>query len=321
MSLFTKCLDQLRRRRWEHIRSRWLNDIPVFAKAGETPAVSLSDVVGFQAVAAALSLRAKDQAEQIRTMGVPPTSVQVQLISESQDVSGVREIIFRESLFLMHKARHVLGAAEFQARDGLRTWSLANSYQASFYAAKAILGFLGVSFPEYNSRTIIVDLFPYPVRDSREYTDAAFHFLGTRLDHRPVWDMFQRIIAVSSVDCWPKEIINRLKSVESKNFAKQRNDIHYRNNGWLLNDLHDFDFAEGFGSLRSWPNDNDDLDFDRDDVSIVVAFTLLKLGLMLIQDLGSVTGKLQGEIAVVDTCVELNRHPLYGSLLRSGMRG
>ncbi len=300
MSSLSQCIDRLKRRRWEYIRSKWIGHIPYLASAGDVPQNTIVEVVGFDAIALRLIAATKQKQ-------VPP------LTTIDEELPGLREAVFSESLFLLHKARHVVGAAELHVRDGIQTWALANAYQGAFFAAKGIMGFLGVCFPEYNSKTIAIDLFPNPVTDANKYSYCAFHFIGDRLDHRPVWEVFQRLIAVSVVDVWPKHIVNKLKSIESKNFAKQRNHIHYRNNGWILNDLNDFQFTEDFGGLNSW---RDGLDFDRDDISLSVALSVLKLGLLLVQELEKSSAKLTPEIKLLSGCIEKGRHPIFGELLR-----
>lgn len=300
MSSFLHCIDSFKRRRWEHIRSNWLLHIPYLTSVGDIPQSAVAEVADFDAVA--LALISENQQN--------PASP---LISADEELLGLREAVFSESLFLLHKARHVVGAAEFHVRDGLQTWALANAYQGAFFAAKAILGFLGASFPEYNSRTIAIDLFPGPVARADQYLFCSLHYIGNRMEHRPIWDIFQRLLGVSIVEVWPKHIVNKLKSIESKNFALQRNHIHYRNNGWLLNDLNDFLFSDDFGDSNSW---NRGLDFDRDDISMAIALSVLKMGLLLVQDLEKSSAKLTPELQLFSNCVENGRHPIYGNLLR-----
>jgi hypothetical protein len=308
-------MDRLRRRRWEHIRTKWLNHIPYFDTAGERPSGTVAQVFGFDEIATRLAALAKAEYAKANTSrqqtGILPP---LPLTTFEEELAGIREAVFGESLFLLHKSRHVLGTTELQARQGFRTWALANAYQGAFFAAKGTLGLLGVSLPEHNSKAVAVDLFPNPVVSGDNYSFATFHYLGMRLEHRPIWEMFQRLIAVSAVDFWPKHIVNKLKSIESKNFAKQRNDIHYRNCGWLLDDLHDVSLKEGFGSLSAWA---DGLDFDNEDVSMALAFSVLKLGLLLVQDLEKSSAKLSPEIKLLSACVDNGRHPMYGEFLLS----
>lgn len=313
MSLVNKCIDRLSRRRWEYIRSKWLNHIPDFDAPGTMPKGNVAGISGFDSIA--LKLAAAAKAESLKAREVfdksgkyPPPLLQ----TIDEDLAGVREMVFGESLFLLHKARHVIGTAELQIRDGLHTWSLANAYQGSFFAAKATLGFLGVSFPEFNNKNVVVDLFPHPVKNSDQYSDCAFHFLDTQLSHLPIWEIFQRMLGVSCVEFWPEKIVDKIKAVDTKRFAKQRNHIHYKNTGWIFNDLHDCVVNPKFGNPKEW---GEKIDFDSDDITIAMAYSVLRLGTLLLRDLEKSSAKLSPEIKLISDCVEKGRHPLYGSLL------
>lgn len=304
-------LSHVKRRRWEHMRSKWASHIPYLDTPGCIPPNTVADVSGLDAIAQKLAADANAEITKCRASHytVSPTFTPI-----DEQLTGMYEAVFRESLFLLHKARHVVGAAEFHAQAGLRTWSLADAYQGAFFAAKAALGFVGISFAEHNNKAIAIDLFPNPVTSADQYSYCAFYYLGNRLEHRPVWEIFQRLLAISTVEVWPKNITNKLKSIESNNFAKQRNNIHYKNNGWILNDLHEFDHSKGFGNSSVW---TEGLDFGRDDISLAVALCVLKLGMLLVQDIELFSKKLTPEMELFAACVEKGRHPMYGELLLS----
>jgi len=290
-----------------------MNHIPDFNIPGSAPIGAVADVAGFDAIATHLAERTKGESLKAKAIyeksGVHPPVV---LVSIEEELPGMRELVFGESLFLFHKARHVIGTAEFQIRDGIHTWALANAYQGAFFAAKATLGFLGISLPEHNNKSIVVDLFPHPVTSADEYSDCAFHFLDSQLSHLPIWEIFQRLLAVSTVEFWPRKIVDKLKSVDTKRFARQRNFIHYKNGGWILDDLHDFAVDDNFGDPKTW---NEKLDFDCDDISVALAFSALRLGLLLLRDLEQLSAKLSPEIKLLSDCVEKGRHPMYGNLI------
>lgn len=58
-----------------------------------------------------------------------------------------------------------------------------------------------------------------------------------------------------------------------------------------------------------------DLDFERKDISLVTGFTVLKLGLLLLKDIESVSAKLSPELNLLTACIENERHPVYGAML------
>ena len=90
--------------------------------------------------------------------------------------------------------------------------------------------------------------------------------------------------------------------------------IHYKNGGWIFNDLHKFITEEGFGDPSGW---DEDIDFDRHDISMAIAYCVLKLGLALLRDLAKFTKKLSPEIQILSDCIGNGRHPIYGELLRA----
>ena len=151
MTLVEKCIDRLPRRRWENIRDNWMDHIPNYDKPGTAPSDTIVKLTGFDAIALQLASEAKAAFEnakevQEKTGNYPP----IKSITREENIPGLRELVFWESIFLLHKSRHVLGTAEFQIEDGLHTWSLANGYQGAFFAAKATIGLLGISLPEFN---------------------------------------------------------------------------------------------------------------------------------------------------------------------------
>jgi hypothetical protein len=76
------------------------------------------------------------------------------------ELPELRHAILREGIFLLHKAAHVLGAAECQAYQGAPTWSLSTGYQAAFFCMESILRLLGIAIIEVNNKTFTVDVWP-----------------------------------------------------------------------------------------------------------------------------------------------------------------
>ncbi len=237
------------------------------------------------------------------------------LTPKREEVPGIRESLFSEGLRLAEKAFHVLGCAESDAHKGNRSWSLSSAYQASFFASKALLALCGIGFVEINGRTLVVDIFPDPVKEAEDYTEARFSYVSSRFDHRAVWLLFQRILAITVDAPWPKEAVDKLKVVEDKHFAKQRNDMQYRNTYWPFDDLFTFLTEGDFGSIFHWNISSDDLDFDRPDISIVVGFYVTKMNLALLNELGVASAKLRPQVDRFFECSVAARHPMYHALL------
>lgn len=161
----------------------------------------------------------------------------------------------------------------------------------------------------------MVDVFPAPVKDAKDYTEANFSYVSNRFDHRAVWMLFQRILAITVDAPWPKQAVDKLKTVEEKHFAKQRNDIQYRNTYWPFDDLFDFLTVGDFGSVNHWNISSGDLDFDRPDISIVVGFYVTKMNLALLHELGVASAKLRPQVDRFFECSVPARHPMYYVLL------
>lgn len=239
--------------------------------------------------------------------------------SHREEIPGLRESAFWESTFLLHKASHVIGAAEFHADNGILTWSLSSAYHGGLFAAKAIMGLLGISIPEYNGRVIVVDFFPEPRKlSSRERKlrlepepEMEFYLAGKRFDHASIWQTFLRVIRVSKVEVWDDEVIGYFRNLNVSAFAHQRNRIHYWNHFWLLNDLHNRLADDNFGldtnrlTTKSFSN-SDEADF-----SLLVCQILLRLGYLLLNDVGSYSKKVKKELALFSGNLNDVKHPKY----------
>jgi hypothetical protein len=218
--------------------------------------------------------------------------------------------LFGEGIRLLNKSVHVLGCAEKEAHQGMQTWSLCSAYQASLFAGKALLALCGVGIAEFQSRTVLCDVFPEPVARGDRYINSRFHLIGRRLDHRDIWIIVQRVLRVTFCELWPAEIVDTLKSIDEKQFAKQRNDIQYKNRHWPLPDLYEFVADTSFGKVNSWENPQE-LNFERADCSLVGGFYFVRLAASLAADVAALSNKLKSDIGQLRRCLTAERHPLY----------
>jgi hypothetical protein len=239
------------------------------------------------------------------------------LAPKREEIFGLRASLFSEGLRLAEKAFHVLGCAESDAHKGNRSWSLCSAYQASLFASKALLALCGIGLAETNSKTLIIDIFPEPMKGAEDYAEASFSYVSYRLDHRAVWLLFQRTLGITVDAPWPKEAVDKLKMVEDKYFAKQRNDMQYRNMYWPFEDLFAFLTEGEFGNIGHWDAGSEDLDFNRPDISIVVSFYVMKMNLALLNELGVASAKLRPKVDKFFQCSVPARHPMYHDLLPS----
>jgi hypothetical protein len=345
MTDLERVLDQIRRRDWTFVRSSWLNHLAVI-EDDSTDEVGLKDVTLLEPIASDLLFRRREIEAQLRRSveehkgkilvarkkGKAPDlgkeredlarfennktrELFGKFTPRYEEISGVREALFVESTRLAHKALHVLGSAELDATIGMRSWSLCSAYQASLFASKALLGLCGIGIVEINNKTLFVDVFPEPVINAADYVQSKYSFGGIRLDHKAVWQVFQRTIAVTACAIWPAEAVDKLRSVEERYFARQRNDLQYRNTHWPLGDLYDFLTTGPFGEIDHAETGSGDLDFDREDISLVVCFYIIRMTLMLFRDLGTLSNKLTSEIERFQRCLVAQRHPMYHEML------
>lgn len=285
--------------RWSDISERWLNFLPAIDPPGSAPDVGLSEFIGFTTVAANIS----DVSTPIRT-----------------EAPGLREYVFREAVYLLHKAFHVTGCAENQARQGYKTWSLADAYQASLFGAKAILYFCGIALAEFEKKAVLIDVFPKETDTQKRrqklklklLDDPAIQFikLNMKFEHRHVWAIFQRLLCVFDMSVWQDTYVQALKRLEIKQFAKQRNELHYKNEIWIFDDLHEFVVDSSFGEHPA------DIESAlvyalESDFSLSLSIAILRMGVLLFESINELSPALNPEIQMIRDNLTVERHPLY----------
>lgn len=159
------------------------------------------------------------------------------------DIESLREGLLLESYILLLKALNVAGGAHLHIDAGACGWSITSGYHSAFYAAKAIMGMWGVSLIELD-KTYLLDVWaPPPKLSSKELKRLQIKpterfmlakWVRSRVDHQPVWQLFQRVIRVASADenIWPKDLISFLRTRAADSFASDRNLLHYSNHYW-----------------------------------------------------------------------------------------
>jgi hypothetical protein len=346
MTDLDRALDTVKRRDWEKMRASWLDRVALTEDLSSEEIIPTSDVQGVAELFEEFA-QERREAEKVYAADLEKFDLQQLRVKERDrrfdpskaaadrrrhennqarlrsqncparrcEVPGIAEPFFREALRLAHKGFHVLGCAEKGADGGMRSWSLCTAYQGGFFASKAILALCGIGTIEVNGKTLLFDIFPGPVSQSSEYADINFNYISYRLDHKDIWQALQRVLGVTVCDLWPNAAVDKLKAVEEKLFARQRNHIHYRSLYWPFPDLYDFLTAGPFGTIGAWDNSSEDLDFERGDISLVLAFYLVKMALTLVKDIGTISKKLNTEITLFQKSATAQRHPLYHDML------
>ena len=231
----------------------------------------------------------------------------------------VPEIIFQEAVLWMHKALHVLGASEVHIDQGLPSWSMFSAYQSAYFAARSILAFYGVSLGEYQHVSVVVDLCrdmrgmrPQKIADIGAFEkEIPFRSLGVLFDHRQTWQLFQRVLRISTCDIWPDGWASYFANLNMSELTRQRHGLHYHLDYWILEDLHDFIYSDIFNNVDPSGTGRELYNSDSDNFSLIAGYTMTKMALLLFKDLCPLTNRLAVEKETVMRSISFERHPLF----------
>lgn len=280
-------------RQWLEIAGDWLYFLANINPAGARPTTSLEDFTYFQAVAHSMSPLAP---------------------SIRRDVPGLRQIAFHEAVFLLHKASHVIGCAETDAMLGAHTWALSQAYQGAFFAAKSILNLLGVLLPDYDNKTLIVDIWPASLRNPGagllKDTTIMFYKLNKRVGHIQMWQLFQYVLNNTTINIWPKEYVSCIVALAPHEFAAQRNHIHYGGGTWIFNDLFDFTPNTTYGLIKDRLAKGFRYD-EHSDFTCVLALAIFRMAFLLFESITLSTNKLDPELSLIRSRFDPKYHSLY----------
>ncbi|MCW5592451.1 MAG: hypothetical protein KIS74_10175 [Burkholderiales bacterium] len=290
---FESCVKRVSQRDWALVKNAWLSYIPPLDDAGQPPDFDLRQFVGLEQ-----AVRETPETGEYRT-GLP----------------GFRECVLHEAVFALHKASHVLGLAEHQATSGCPTWSLSTAYQSAFFAKEAVFRLLGIVLIEVSNRQVLVDVWPEPPRGLkgkalREYKlgEEIQLVQFPRLEHRHRWAIFKRALRVLENPPCNSELVRLLDEIDEKEFARQRNAIHYTA-AWLFDDLFAFYLPNGFFRLSDSVGVIRRLNEEAEDFSLVLATTLVWLGKKLMGDIAQWSPIIENELQLLGETLCMARHP------------
>lgn len=293
--------DELERRlvgrRWREVRDLWVDAPLPLSEPGEIPDAELWELPGVE--------------ETTRLLWAEKGSG-----TSINDVPGLPQLLYRLSVFGLHRAARVVSGAELHVAAGLPTWSVSSAYQGAFFSALGVLGLLGIGLFESLNRQVVVDVFQN-ASASRGASPPLFIRVGVpKADHLLVWGLFLRTIRSLTVpeETVPRRTKNLLGALKAKEFARPRNQLHYRSNHWPLGDLQQALVVKEFGVLP-WSAliDSAELDPDREDFALFVAFAILRLGAGLLEDLGRTSEIAAREWGSFRSCLARELHPLQFS--------
>lgn len=296
--LWDKVEASIVRRRWDYIRGTWLKHLPIIAPAGAQPDRTIADLVGEL------------------VPDIPTTNNHVQ---EFSFPSGeIPALLAREAIYWLHKALHILGAAECHADGGMPTWSLSSAYQSAYFSARASMAFLGVGVAELEKVSFLVDVsHDMQLMSPREYAavgafsdDARFYTLGVLFDHRQIWHLYQRVLRVTTRVPWPEPLNSYLGQLNVAEITKQRHLLHYQLRGWVFDDLFDFVFAHEFDRTSPSGSGRTLFDSDKPEFTFVLAVALLRTALDPFVDICRYSNRLADEEALLIASLPAERHPI-----------
>lgn len=265
-------------RGWKDLCELWPDYIPNISVAGTPPEDLLTNLPGLGAELAKIP---NDQ------------------LDEFGDIAGVRSGILHESIYLLHKAVHVLGSSLIHASTGMCTWSLSSGYHSAFFAVKAVSGLLGVSIVEFQNKTFLVDAWGMPRNLRKKKWPQILLVRMDRAEQRHVWGTFQRLLDKTDGlnGACPDWLRRVLKNSNFRDFGRQRNNLHYHNNVWYHSDLHKCQKQGGFASARVA-----EISLEQPDFSIQLACGLVRMGSRLLADLAEASSSrvLRLESALID---------------------
>ena len=101
-------VDKIGRRNWSELKGEWLAYIPTIDPKGMASTTSVNDL---------LNLR-----------GIGNELIKSDNNYYCKEIPGMRELLFWNGTYLLHKASHAIGAAESHACNGIHTWALSSEF-------------------------------------------------------------------------------------------------------------------------------------------------------------------------------------------------
>jgi len=295
---FEHDLKKIDHRDWTTIQKKWLNYLPTIAPPGQAPQEEIADLPDIEELARS-------------TLKKPGTLLH-------QELSYLRSEIFREGIFLFHKASHINSAGLMHVENGVISWSISSAYHSSFFALKSLLCLLGLSFPRVKSRKkcLMIDCFPEEGKLSSKQLKKGYQppplmkFLLTEdLGHLHYWEIFMRVLRTSEVSVWDDELISCLQHINPSDFSLQRNLIHYKNNYWpILIDLYSRRTDLTFACFNDYKDTSRKINSEMLDYSFFISYLLLYLSFCLIKSVTENAPILVDEFELIKKCLALDEN-------------
>jgi len=159
----------------------------------------------------------------------------------------------------------------------------------------------GVASVEIRGGSWIVDAWPEfyldagkPRKPKHIRMDAVLAFPCQLPAQSDCWLLFQRLLELTKGMFFEVGEFDALRGTHVSDFAKQRNDLHYRTNWWPHDDLYSHTNPTAIQLERDVPLDEVLEDHLDDRYTVALAIAIQRAALRMISDLGSVATELGG---------------------------
>lgn len=291
---------RLSHRSWTEVENAWLPHVAqlAFIEPGQKPELALSDFHELSGVAA--NLTAENELRR-------------------SDLPGLRAAMLHEGIYLLHKAANVLAASHQQVSCGMPTWSIATAYQSAFFSMEAMLMILGIAIVEVDNKSMSIDVWP-TVQNTASKKEKAAYQIGddvqfihhARIEHHHRWAILQRVLRTLKNAPLDGAVINAIIDIDEKQFARQRNRLHY-SNIWYFEDLHAYSSHISYCRFDVPPSLDSRLDPAHEDFTLVLATTMFSSAASLLSALGNIAPLLAREKQLLDEACSIERISLRDS--------
>lgn len=262
-------------RDWSEIRASWLGNIPKFPAVGSPPDPGL---------------------ENLATLLTIPFPDKNDKNERFPDAIGLRSNSLWEAVFLFHKCAHTHLAVQRIGQQGMHSWSLFNAYHSAYLGARGIMTLLGAPTPLLDSRQVVLDLFPEPLKKRKYGSAPVFQEFAIvrvgKLEQRYLWEAFQHVLRITDATCLDTALRDSLLDIDFEDFSRPRNKYLYKTSFWppfpdLLADTLLADFNKLFG---------ESLDIAEEGFLLRLCFSVYRLFEQLMTDLATQSGIIKEQL-------------------------
>lgn len=243
----------------------------------------------------------------------------------SDEIAGARIALLGDAFTYFKKSLHAFANASLASESGFCSWSIFNAYQSSFFAAKALLGIIGIGAFE-RGRPWFFDVFAGHRKISKSerrqnvLAEHQYRLIGIQrknIEHRPIWHLLIHSLKISDLeDILDVGLLTEFVELSEEDFAKQRNQILYNVSSWPFDqDLVTPFKQQAFCTLSRDQASNRILEPSNSDFNNHVAVVLIYFIVTLMKDLVQVGGAVATEIEKLLAIAEMSHQKHLQKLL------